>query len=92
MSESQETSKAAHVARKYEHSLEMRVAVITLRFFYHEPWAVIGRRLDMNQRTVQGIYERAEARCNNAADFKELLACARNAERSGRPPKSDVLK
>ena len=85
MSQDVQQGQQQDLNKRREHPIEIRVAVVTLRFFYQESYTLIGKRLNIHRRTVQGIYERAVARCHDPTDFKELVACVGDAERSGRP-------
>jgi hypothetical protein len=65
--------------------LEIRIAVVVMRYFFNLNWTDIGNRLDIHPRSVQAIYARAAARAASSTDFKEITACVGSMEREGRP-------
>ena len=70
-----------------EISYELRCCVICLHSLLPPPqntFLRIGHLLDLSPGTCQRIWQRARQRAGNS-QFKEVLACVGNLERSGRP-------
>ena len=85
MSDNVEQTHQQNPIKRREHPIEIRVAVITLHFFHHDTFKSMEQLLGISQQSAAGIWRRAVLRCQDPTDFKELVACVRNAHRSGRP-------
>ena len=66
--------------------MELRIAIVVMRIFFHLPFTEIATRLNLRPRAVHTIYQRAIARAGST-DFREIAACVGNLKRSGRPPR-----
>jgi hypothetical protein len=63
----------------------LRAANVTCRLLYNEKFEVIAAKLDVNVRTTQKIVKQGVKRADSE-NFKEVLACSVDLDRSGRPP------
>lgn len=74
--------------RGREVPLQLRVAVITLRFFVPSlTFLEISKKLELEQRTCQRIWQTTVERASDRESFRDLIACVATQDRPGRPPR-----
>jgi len=66
---------------------DLRIAIITMKFFFDLPWIEIGPKLGVAPGTAAQSYARTIRRATDPKDFKSLCTAAAVLKRSGRPKK-----
>ncbi|KIV85569.1 hypothetical protein PV11_01248 [Exophiala sideris] len=74
--------------RGKETSIQLRVAVVTLRFFLEGiSFLDIANKLDLEERTCAKVWLNAVERASDPNDFRDLLACAAALDHPGKQPR-----